>query len=85
MIEAKNTTFSTSVAIPQTLAYMVSKPHPARPTYGMVTNDDEFVFIKLSHEGTPQYDLSASFSLFPLRNELYEVLRILKQIGELVA
>ncbi len=85
VIEAKNTTFSPAVAIPQALAYMISNPHPTRPVYGMVTNGNEFVFIKLSQQGTPQYDLSASFSLFPLRNELYEVLRVLKQIGGLVA
>lgn len=85
VIEAKNTTFSASVAIPQTLAYMVSNPDPTRPTYGVVTNGDEFVFIKLGQQGTLQYDLSDVFSLLPLRNKLYDVLQVLKQISGLVA
>jgi predicted type IV restriction endonuclease len=54
VIEAKNTTFSPAVAIPQALAYMISNPHPTRPVYAMVTNGDEFVFIKLSQQGTLQ-------------------------------
>ncbi len=52
--------------------------------FGMATNGDEFVFLKLSQGETPQYDASRTFSLFPRRHELGEVLRILKRLGQAV-
>jgi hypothetical protein len=46
VIEAKNTALSLSVAIPQALAYMMSNPYPEHPAFGLVTNGDEFRFIR---------------------------------------
>ncbi|MCM0593717.1 MAG: hypothetical protein HEQ35_02775 [Gloeotrichia echinulata IR180] len=50
----------------------------------MATNGDEFVFLKLTPQETPLYDISRTFSLFPRRHELAEVLRILKRLGQSV-
>jgi hypothetical protein len=38
VIESKRTTFSTDVALPQALAYMMANPNPERPIFGLVTN-----------------------------------------------
>ncbi len=49
----------------------------------MVTNGDGFLFIKLVRQPNPSYALSDDFSLFTQsRNELYDVLRIMKRLGE---
>jgi predicted type IV restriction endonuclease len=86
LVESKQTKFSFSVAIPQALAYMMANPHPARSTFGLVTNGDSFLFIKLVKEPVAQYDLSTDFSIFARpQNELYEVLRVMKRIGALIA
>lgn len=82
--EAKNTQFSAEITIPQCLAYMMAKSQPEKPSFGLVTNGGEFIFIKLSQQGQPQYDVSDVFSLAPRRNKLYEVFGILKRIGELM-
>lgn len=81
VIEAKRTSVNEQLAIPQTLAYMMANPHPERPVFGMITNGSNFVFLKLLNG---EYDASRVFSLLPRQNELFDVLKILKQIGRLI-
>lgn len=84
IVESKQAKFSFSVAIPQALAYMMGSPNSGEPIYGLVTNGDGFLFIKLGKHPQPIYSLSDDFSLFrQSRNELYDVLRILKNIGRI--
>jgi hypothetical protein len=83
LAESKQTKLSFSVAIPQALAYMVGSPNQAEPLFGLVTNGDGFLFLKLAKEPTLTYDLSDDFSLFrQSHNELYEVLKVLKAIAQ---
>jgi hypothetical protein len=84
VIESKHTDFDIELAIPQTLAYMMAMPHPDRPVFGMVTNGGTFAFLKLTQQALPQYDISDVFSLLPRRNQLYEVLQVLKRVGKLI-
>ena len=84
VIEAKRHGFNTSLAIPQAIAYMMANPHPERPVFGMVTNGEDYVFIKLSQQ-MQQYDLSDKFTLLKRsKNELYEVLQVMKRIKALL-
>ncbi len=76
------TSIPVPAALPQLLAYMLASPQQDRPTYGLATNGDEFVFLKLQHRDVPEYDVSRSFSLFPRCHELGDVLKILKQLGQ---
>jgi hypothetical protein len=62
----------------------LANPQSDRPVFGIATNGDEFVFLKLSQGDARQYDASRTFSLFPRRHELGEVLRILKRFGQAV-
>ena len=83
VVESKRTSISVLAAIPQLLAYMLASPNgqSAKPSYGLATNGDEFVFLKLTHDDAPQYDVSRTFSLFPRQHELSKVLQILKRLG----
>ena len=82
VIESKST-IAFSIALPQAMAYMMANPHPEKPVYGLITNGDEFMFIKLLVQGLPQYDLSDVFSLLiPRRNQIYSILQILKEIRQ---
>ena len=83
LVESKQTKFSFSVAIPQALAYMMGNLNLEKPTFGMITNGDGFLFIKQVSQPKPTYALSDDFSLFTLQNELYDVLRIMKRLGEI--
>ena len=82
VLESKGTEINLDMAIPQTLTYMMANPDTKKPVFAMATNVGEFFFLKLNRQGIPQYDISRVFSLLPLQNELYEVLKILKQLGE---
>ncbi|MFN6513518.1 MAG: type I restriction endonuclease subunit R [Nostoc sp. CreGUA01] len=84
VVESKRTSIPVAAALPQLLAYMLTNSQSDKPVFGMATNGDEFVFLKLTLTDTPQYDVSRTFSLFPRRHELAEVLRILKRLGQAV-
>ncbi|MEE3719738.1 type I restriction endonuclease [Tumidithrix elongata RA019] len=77
VIESKRSDFAVTRAIPQALAYMVSNSE-TQPTFGMITNGNEFLFLKtVQHE----YANSRLFSLVNPDNELYGVLQVLKHLG----
>ncbi len=83
-IEAKNSEFSITKAIPQTLAYMLAAPDGPTPAFGVVMNGSEFLFLKLVQGDTPQYATSNLFSLLNRGNDLYSVLSVLNRFKELV-
>lgn len=84
VVESKST-IAFSIALPQALTYMMGTPTPERPVYGLITNGDEFQFIKLLIQDNPQYDLSNIFSLLlPHRNQLHDIMRVLKQIRQIM-
>ncbi len=84
VIESKST-IAFSIALPQAMAYMMANPNPERPVYGLVTNGDEFMFIKMLTQAVPQYDLSNVFSLLiPRRNQLCDILQVLNQIRQIM-
>ncbi len=83
LVEAKKTTFDLEVALPQTLAYMAAYPQTEQPLYGMVTNGSSYLFVKTLENQYGISDLFATRSQY--RNNLSEVLRILKHLGRIVA
>ena len=78
VIESKRSDFAVTRAIPQALAYMLSNLETVQSTFGMITNGNEFLFLKTSQN---KYANSRLFSLVNPNNELYEVLQILKHLG----
>ncbi len=84
VIEAKRFGFTASLAVPQALAYMMANRQLQRPVFGMVTNGEDYIFIKLNQQ-MREYDLSDKFSLSKRsKNELYEVLQVMKRIAGLI-
>ncbi|MGL5059458.1 MAG: type I restriction endonuclease [Microcoleus sp.] len=84
VIESKEYGFSVSRAIPQTLAYMMGNPRPENSIFGMITNGEEYIFLKLIRGEINQYALSDLFSISNSRNNgLNEAMRVLKQLVSL--
>ncbi|NJK38823.1 MAG: restriction endonuclease subunit R [Oscillatoriales cyanobacterium RM2_1_1] len=81
VIESKRSDFAVTRAIPQALAYMLGNPGTEPPTFGMITNGNEFLFLKATRQPTAEYGNSRLFSLVNPENELYEVLQVLKRLG----
>ncbi|MGB5769528.1 MAG: type I restriction endonuclease subunit R, partial [Crocosphaera sp.] len=71
-------------ALPQTLAYLMGNPDKERPSYGIMTNGDEILFVKLNQKDSSQYNLSRIFTSFTSNQELYQVLQILKKLGNII-
>lgn len=84
VLESKKTTLSVWSAVPQALAYLMANPNSNLPVFGMVTNGDDILFIKVVQGDTPQYNLSRVFAPFTSAKELYIVLQVLKKFGQLV-
>jgi hypothetical protein len=84
VIESKKPAFSLLEAIPQALTYMLANPQTTKPVFGLVMNGSDFIFLKLSQINQPQYALSDQFTLLKRENELYQVFRILKKLGQIL-
>ena len=84
VIESKKTEFSTEAGRGKIIPYMLANPHPNRPNYGMISTGGSFMFVKLVNGETPQYALSKMFITLNPGNELYDVLRILKRLTQIV-
>ncbi len=85
VVEAKKTTIPLRSALPQLLTYLMANPRLDRSVFGLITNGDEVLFVKLSQTPAIQYDISRAFSLYTVRSELTQVLQILKKISKIIA
>jgi hypothetical protein len=77
LVEAKRTSFSIDLALPQILAYMAANPDAQKATFGLVSNGAYSMFVKLDQN---QYAFSQDFSLNRRQNELYDILKILHRL-----
>lgn len=84
VLESKKTALSVWTALPQTLAYLMANPQPNRPSYGMVINGDDILFVKLVQSESRRYALSRVFAPFVSRQELYSALQVLQQMGQAI-
>jgi hypothetical protein len=80
LVEAKHNRFSLEPALPQALAYMSGSPNAEYPTFGLVTNGQNFLFLKVLGK---VYGTSKEFAM---RNpgDLTEVLQVMRQLAEIV-
>ena len=85
VLEAKKTTISTRSALPQALAYMLTNTQAELPTFGMMTNGDDVLFVKLTNQPEKRYSLSRAFSLYTQPEELQAVLQVLKRTGKAIS
>ena len=80
VLESKKTMLSVWSALPQTLAYLMASPNGDHPTFALLTNGDDIVFVKL--EGK-QYGMSQVLSPLVNRGELEVAWQVLRKIAEI--
>ncbi|MEH2300152.1 MAG: type I restriction endonuclease [Nostoc sp.] len=85
VIESKRSSFSLLEAIPQALVYMLADPSQDKPNFGLVTNGSDFIFLKLTKQNQPRYAMSDQFTLLNRKNELYQVLGVLKNLSQVLS
>lgn len=81
VLESKKTMLSVWSALPQILAYLMASPNSDLPNFGMLTNGDDIVFVKLENK---QYAMSQVFAPLVTQSELESVCRVLRKIAETV-
>ncbi|HEY9660506.1 MAG TPA: type I restriction enzyme HsdR N-terminal domain-containing protein [Allocoleopsis sp.] len=84
VLESKKTALSVWTALPQTLAYLMATPQPEQASFGMITNGDDILFVKLVQGSQRQYGLSRVFAPFTSKQELYYALQVLKRMGQVI-
>ena len=84
VIESKRVSFSIEAGLAQILAYMLANPNPDKPSYGMIATGGSFIFVKLVKGESPRYSTSKGYLTRNPGNELYDVLRILKRLSQIV-
>jgi hypothetical protein len=85
VIESKRSSFSLLEAVPQALVYMLANPNQDKPTFGLVTNGSDFIFVKLTKKNQPKYAISDQFTLLKRQSELYQVLSVLKNLSQILS
>lgn len=78
VLESKKTMLSVWSALPQTLAYLMASPNIDGSTFGMLTNGDDIVFVKLEKN---QYAMSQVFAPLVNQSELAIACQILRKIS----
>ncbi len=81
-IESKENAFSVEVGLAQLLTYMLADPHLNQPGFGLIVAGGSFMFIKLLRGDHNRYARSRIFAISNPGNELYDVLAILKRLGQ---
>jgi hypothetical protein len=84
IIESKKASFSIEEGLAQILAYMLGSPNQDKINFGMIATGSEFIFVKLAKNNPPVYALSKGFLMRNPGNDLYDILRILKRLTQLV-
>lgn len=84
VIESKRASFSIEAGLSQILTYMLANPQPEKPSFGMITTGGSFIFIKLVRGENPQYATSDLLAIGNRSNNLYDVLRILRRLSQIV-
>lgn len=85
IIESKRASFSVEQGLAQILAYMLGNPYTDKPSFGMIATGSEFIFVKLVKVNPPRYALSKGFLMRNPGNDLYDMLRVLKRLTQLVS
>ncbi|MGH7998976.1 MAG: restriction endonuclease subunit R [Brasilonema sp.] len=85
IIESKKADYSIEKGLAQILAYMLGNPYPDKLSFGLIATGSEFIFVKLVKGSQPRYALSKGFLMRNPGNDLYDVLRILKRLTQLVS
>ncbi|WP_373525129.1 type I restriction endonuclease subunit R [Nostoc sp.] len=83
VIESKSSKFDVMTALPQALTYMLDCPNISQPTFALLINGREFVFVKMIQQEHPWYARSYALSI-ERDSELHQVLSILKRLRELI-
>lgn len=78
VIESKRSDFSVTRGLPQVLSYMLANPTKDTPSFGLIMNGNEFLFVKAIAYPSAQYATSRIFSLVNPNNELHDILKVMK-------
>jgi hypothetical protein len=84
VLESKKTALSIWSALPQTLAYLMANPDANSPSFALMTNGDDSVFVKLDRLQGRRYNFSRSFAVLTSDQELHQVLQILKRLDQIL-
>jgi hypothetical protein len=84
VVESKRTQLNVRMGIPQALIHMMASPNDDRPTYGLVLNGTDFIFIKLVKGDRNQYAISQPMTMYSPDSGLHKTVRILRKLRSII-
>ncbi|NJL91772.1 MAG: hypothetical protein HC916_19840 [Coleofasciculaceae cyanobacterium SM2_1_6] len=79
LIESKSSSFNPRIGLPQLLSYMLAGLKGREPIYGLLTNGQQFQFVKLLSSPCPTYSFSRIMSIDFPPDDFPKVLTIMKE------
>jgi hypothetical protein len=84
VVESKRTQLNVRMGIAQALIHMMASPNDDRPTYGLVLNGPDFLFIKLVKGDRNQYAISQMMTMYSPHSGLHSAVQILRKLRSIV-
>ncbi len=84
VVESKRTQLNVRMGIAQALIHMMASPNDDRPTYGLVLNGTDFLFIKLVKGDRNQYAISPPMTMYSTDSGLHSAVQILRKLRSIV-
>jgi hypothetical protein len=84
VVESKRSQLNVRMGIAQALVHMMASPNDDRPTYALVLNGTDCMFIKLVKGNPNQYALSTLFSMERSGHKIHHAVQILRKLRSIV-
>jgi hypothetical protein len=84
VVESKRSQLNVRMGLAQALIHMMASPNDDRPTYGLVLNGTDCMFIKLVKGNPNQYALSPLFSMERSGHKIHNAVQILRELRSIV-
>ncbi len=84
VVESKRTQLNVRMGIPQALIHMMASPNDDRPTYGLVLNGTDFLFIKLLKGDRNRYAVSRPLTMYDPDRDIHQTVQILRKLRSVI-
>ncbi len=84
VVESKRSQLNVRMGLAQALLHMMASPNDDQPTYGLVINGSDCMFVKLVKGNPNRYALSPLFSMERSGHRIHNAVQILRKLRSIV-
>jgi hypothetical protein len=84
VVESKRSQLNVRMGLAQALTHMMASPNDDLPTYGLVLNGTDFLFIKLVKGDRNRYAVSRPLTMYDPDRDIHQTVQILRKLRSIV-